>query len=193
MSIEQIARDFGIHQTTLNLWLRAADVDEGPGLTALPDVLRENRELKRRNRLLEQENEVLRRAGGLRGTGIVTGKRLYPPVKALATAGASAGYELQIAVQELCEASELAAQLEEGEVSEATAHAAFDAIGDEPYRTVLGIGTAFNVGRITIVDAACYEAIGRAFNEFAKLRDGISGIGSRGTCSSSRPRPLPGS
>lgn len=62
VSIEQIARDFGIHQTTLNTWLRAADAEEGLRSTAAPDVLRENRDLKRRNRLLEQENEVLRRA-----------------------------------------------------------------------------------------------------------------------------------
>ncbi len=43
-------------------WLRQADVEEGnrPGQTA--DGAAEMRELRRWNRLLEQENEVLRKA-----------------------------------------------------------------------------------------------------------------------------------
>ena len=43
-------------------WLRRADIDEGvkPGQTRTEAA--EIRELKKRNRLLEQENEVLRRA-----------------------------------------------------------------------------------------------------------------------------------
>lgn len=72
--IEQIAKDFGIHQTTLNTWLRAAEADEGPRSTASLEVLRENRELKRRNRLLEQENEVLRRAAAYLAQGSLPGK-----------------------------------------------------------------------------------------------------------------------
>lgn len=74
MSVEQVARDFGIHQTTLNSWLRAADADEGPKSIASPDVLRENRDLKRRNRLLEQENEVLRKAAAYLARGSLPGK-----------------------------------------------------------------------------------------------------------------------
>ena len=74
VSIEQVARDFGIHQTTLNTWLRAADVEESPRSTAAPEVLRENRDLKRRNRLLEQENEVLRRAAAYLAQGSLPGK-----------------------------------------------------------------------------------------------------------------------
>lgn len=62
VSLAQVARDFGIHEMTLRKWLRKADVDEGvkPGVTS--DQARELRDLKRRNRLPEQENEVLRRA-----------------------------------------------------------------------------------------------------------------------------------
>ena len=43
-------------------WLRAADVEEGrrPGVTK--DESEELRQLRRRAKLLEQENEVLRRA-----------------------------------------------------------------------------------------------------------------------------------
>lgn len=61
-TIEQVAKDFGIHPTTLTKWLRQADVEDGvkPGVTESESA--ELRELKRRNRMLEQENEVLRRA-----------------------------------------------------------------------------------------------------------------------------------
>jgi transposase-like protein len=60
--ISQIAKDFGISDSCLRNWLHAADVEDGhrPGQSAAESA--ELRELKRRNRLLEQENEVLRRA-----------------------------------------------------------------------------------------------------------------------------------
>jgi transposase len=60
--LNQIAKDFGISEGCLHNWMKAADVQDGkrPGLT---DVDRaELREAKKRIRLLEQENEVLRRA-----------------------------------------------------------------------------------------------------------------------------------
>lgn len=61
-TLKQIADDFGIAEATLTNWLKSADVEGGkrPGVTS--DQAAELRELKRRNRLLEQENEVLRRA-----------------------------------------------------------------------------------------------------------------------------------
>jgi transposase len=61
-TLEQIAKDFGVHQTTLNGWMRRAEIEDGvrPGVT--DEQSSELRELRRRNRLLEQENEVLRRA-----------------------------------------------------------------------------------------------------------------------------------
>ena len=60
--IAQLARDFGISESCLRNWLRAADVEDGirPGVTRVESE--ELKELKRRNRALEQENEVLRRA-----------------------------------------------------------------------------------------------------------------------------------
>ena len=60
--IAEVAKDFGISESCLRNWLSKADVEEGrrPGLTTADSA--ELRELKRRNRLLEQENEVLRRA-----------------------------------------------------------------------------------------------------------------------------------
>ena len=60
--ISQIAKDFGISEQTLHNWLKKADVEDGirPGMKqAESDQLRE---LKKRNRTLEQENEILRRA-----------------------------------------------------------------------------------------------------------------------------------
>lgn len=60
--LSQIARDFGISEATLHNWLSKADVDDGlrPGVTTAETE--ELRALKKRNRLLEQENEILRRA-----------------------------------------------------------------------------------------------------------------------------------
>lgn len=61
-SMAQIARDFGISESCLNRWLQQADVEEGirPGMTKEESA--ELRELRKRNRVLEQENEILRRA-----------------------------------------------------------------------------------------------------------------------------------
>ena len=61
-SIAEVARDFGISESCLRNWLSRADVEDGrrPGVTEKESS--ELRELRRRNRLLEQENEVLRRA-----------------------------------------------------------------------------------------------------------------------------------
>ncbi len=62
VTLERVAADFGIHPMTLSKWLRQAAVDEGdrPGVSSAESA--ETRALKRRVRLLEQENEVLRRA-----------------------------------------------------------------------------------------------------------------------------------
>jgi transposase len=58
----QIAKDFGISEATLHAWIKKADVEDGvrPGMTSAEAA--ENRELRKRNRVLEQENEILRRA-----------------------------------------------------------------------------------------------------------------------------------
>ncbi|MCW2641993.1 MAG: family transposase [Dactylosporangium sp.] len=60
--LSQIAKDFGISESCLHRWLKIADVDEGirPGVTSSESA--QLRELKKRNKLLEQENEILRRA-----------------------------------------------------------------------------------------------------------------------------------
>jgi transposase-like protein len=72
--IKDIAKDFGISESCLRNWLHAADVEGGakPGVTASESA--ELRELRRRNRLLEQENEVLRRAAAYFAQAHLPGK-----------------------------------------------------------------------------------------------------------------------
>jgi transposase-like protein len=61
-SVAQVAKDFGISESCLHRWLALDDVDQGkrPGVSSTESA--ELRELRKRNKLLEQENEVLRRA-----------------------------------------------------------------------------------------------------------------------------------
>jgi transposase len=74
VTVEQVAKDFGVHPMTLFKWLRQADVDAGtrPGVTTSESA--ELRELRRRNKLLEQENEVLRRAAAYLSQAHLPGK-----------------------------------------------------------------------------------------------------------------------
>ena len=60
--LSQIARDFGISEGTLSNWLKRSDIKDGnrPGLTDADR--KELREANKQIRLLEQENDVLRRA-----------------------------------------------------------------------------------------------------------------------------------
>lgn len=74
----EVARSFGISESCLGRWLAVADREDGiataissPSATATgartaagqaPDLAAENRELRRRTKQLEQENEILRRA-----------------------------------------------------------------------------------------------------------------------------------
>lgn len=60
--VSQIAKDFGISESWLHRWLQQPDVEDGvrPGVTAAESA--ELREANKRVRLLEQENEILRRA-----------------------------------------------------------------------------------------------------------------------------------
>ncbi len=59
--LTQNAKDFGISETCLSNWMKKAGIEDGsrPGLTARD--AEQVRELRRRKRLLEHENEVLRR------------------------------------------------------------------------------------------------------------------------------------
>jgi len=60
--IARVAKDFRISESCLQRWLKLADIEDGnrPGVTQADSS--ELREAKKRIRLLEQENEILRRA-----------------------------------------------------------------------------------------------------------------------------------
>ena len=61
--IGQIAKDLGIAESCLRNWLRQADRDEGVRSDGLiSDERRELAELRRRNGVLELENDILQRA-----------------------------------------------------------------------------------------------------------------------------------
>ena len=72
--LKQIASDFGISESCLTNWMKAADVEDGtvPGSTAAENA--ELRDARRRIRLLEQENEVLRRAAAYLSQANLPGK-----------------------------------------------------------------------------------------------------------------------
>ncbi|KNX35894.1 transposase [Luteipulveratus halotolerans] len=74
VTLEQVAKDFGVHPMTLNKWLRQAAIDDGdkPGTTTAESA--DLREANRRIRLLEQENEVLRRAAAYLSQAHLPGK-----------------------------------------------------------------------------------------------------------------------
>ena len=62
LSVAEVAADFGVAEETVWRWMRQADIDDGikDGLTTAEqeEVVR----LRRANRRLEMENEILRRA-----------------------------------------------------------------------------------------------------------------------------------
>ena len=72
--IAEIAKDFGISESCLRNWLTRADIDDGrrPGTSTTDSA--ELKELRRRNRLLEQETEVLRRAAAYLSQATLPGK-----------------------------------------------------------------------------------------------------------------------
>lgn len=69
-SIAQVARSLRVSESCLNRWLRIADREDAlagptsstPVSGGAGDLEAENRELRKRTKQLEQENEILRRA-----------------------------------------------------------------------------------------------------------------------------------
>lgn len=72
--LKQIAKDFGISEGCLSNWMKKADIEDGhrPGVTDADRA--ELWAAKKRIRLLEQENEVLRRAAAYLSQANLPGK-----------------------------------------------------------------------------------------------------------------------
>ena len=60
--VTRIAADLGVSDQTLRNWVKQADIDEGRREGVTSDEHAEMVRLRRRNRVLEMENEILKRA-----------------------------------------------------------------------------------------------------------------------------------
>lgn len=60
--LTQIAKDFGISDGLIPQWLRAEQQEQGPGTATATVLETENRELKHKLRVAEQEAEIMLRA-----------------------------------------------------------------------------------------------------------------------------------
>mgnify|MGYP001596071508 FL=1 len=72
--LKQIAKDFGISEGCLHNWMKQAEVEDGRRRGVTDDERKELRELTKRNKVLEQENEVLRRAAAYLSQANLPGK-----------------------------------------------------------------------------------------------------------------------
>ena len=72
--LKQIAKDFGISEGCLHNWMKQVEVEDGRRWGATDDERKELRELTKRNKVLEQENEVLRRAAAYLSQANMPGK-----------------------------------------------------------------------------------------------------------------------
>jgi len=60
--IPQVARDLGVSSQTLHTWIKQADVDAGKREGLTTEEREELRRLRRENRTLVQEREILKKA-----------------------------------------------------------------------------------------------------------------------------------
>ncbi|MFF3933420.1 IS3 family transposase [Streptomyces hirsutus] len=137
VTLEQIAADFGVHPITLSKWLRRADIDEGARPATASGESAELREARKRIRLLEQENEVLKRAAAYLSQANLP-KMMYPLVREPAAAAAP----VRVPVAVTCRVLGLARRpyyrwldrpVADAEMAEAyRANALFDAHRDDP-------------------------------------------------------------
>ncbi|NJP74502.1 IS3 family transposase [Streptomyces sp. C1-2] len=137
ITLEQIAADFGVHPITLSKWLRRAETDEDARPATASGESAELREARRHIRLLEQENEVLRRAAAYLSQANLP-KMTYPLVRELAAAAAPHRVPVAVTCRVLGLARQpyyrwLASPVTDAEHAEAyRANALFDAHRDDP-------------------------------------------------------------
>src|SRR5690554_4125339 len=68
LSATSVAKDLGIHANTLLNWVnlkRAQNIDEGKGQGVIEDKDSELARLRRENRILREEREILKKAAAL--------------------------------------------------------------------------------------------------------------------------------
>ncbi len=61
-SVPQLARELGCSQQSLRNWARQVDVDEGQAAGLTSDEREELRRLRRENRILAEERDILKKA-----------------------------------------------------------------------------------------------------------------------------------
>ncbi|WP_229565184.1 IS3 family transposase [Kocuria rhizophila] len=142
VTIAQIAKDFGVHEMTLHKWIRQADIDHGNRPGKSREESSELRDARKRIRLLEQENEVLRRAAAYLSQANLP-KILYPLVNELAADGIPVTVSLRVLkLSRQPYYRWRKQQVTESELVEAyRANALFDAHRDDPefgYRFLVG-------------------------------------------------------
>ncbi|MFF8036370.1 IS3 family transposase [Streptomyces sp. NPDC016626] len=139
VTLEQVAADFGVHPVSLTKWLRRAETEDSTATRSAtaPAESAELREARKRIRMLEQENEVLRKAAACLSQEPV-GKMTYPLVRELAAADAPARVPVAVTCRVLDLARQpyyrwLARPVTDAELTEAhRANALFDAHRDDP-------------------------------------------------------------
>lgn len=88
-----------------------------------------------------------------------------------------ATYELTLRVHAFKDVLEELTKQAEGKPYRRISDGELEEVSAQTNRAVLGVGHAFNVGRLTIVDADCYQAMGEAFNNFAGFQKSLKGVG----------------
>jgi hypothetical protein len=87
-----------------------------------------------------------------------------------------ATYELTLRVFAFRDACEERARQSEDKTFRRVSDAELEELTKQAQRALFGVGRAFHIGRMTVVDADCYEAMAAAFNNFSKLQGALEGV-----------------